>query len=99
MPGAAMKEDPFEFEGNYGELLQVKLAEVISHAPARRTVLVIRKVLENLVLAERLAAKRGPEISDVDRRLMLQHDYGDVQAEVDRALAEFIGSILSAEGG
>jgi hypothetical protein len=91
--------DPFTFEGNYGDLLQVKLAEVIAMVPSRSIVLVIRKTLENLVLAERLSAARGVEITDLDRYYMLQHDYAGVQAEVDRALGEFIGSILSAEGG
>ena len=91
--------DPFAFEGNYSDILQVKLAEVIAQAPSQRTVLVIRKVLENLVLAERLAVSRGFEITGHDRHEIMQQDHDGIQAEVDRALGIFIGSILSAEGG
>jgi hypothetical protein len=94
-----MNFDPFAAPENYGEYNQVKLAEVIVHAPTQRTVQVIRKILEHLVLAERLAAARGPEITDADRRAMMQQDHDAINDEVDRALGVFIGSILSAEGG
>ena len=92
-------QDPFAFEGSYEKFVQDKMAEVITHTPARRTVLVIRKALENLVLAERLAASKGIEISERDKRQLIQRDYVSIQEEVDRAMGEFIGSILSAEGG
>jgi hypothetical protein len=91
--------DPFAFEGSYHDLLKIKLTEVLANAPPQRSFLVIRKVLENLILAERIAASRGAEINDRDRYITMQQDYDGIQAEVDRAMGEFIGSILSAEGG
>jgi hypothetical protein len=94
-----MNFDPFAAPDHYGEYNLIKLAEVIVHAPPQRTVQVIRKMLEHLVLAERLVAARGPDISDSDRRAMMQSDHAAINDEVDRAMGEFIGSILSAEGG
>jgi hypothetical protein len=94
-----MNFDPFASPDHYGEYNQVKLAEVIVHSPTQRTVQVIRKMLEHLVLAERLVASRGPEITDADRRALMQQDHDSIRDEVDRAMGEFIGSILSAEGG
>jgi len=94
-----MSQDPFDISGNYGESAQVTLEQVISNAPPRRTGLVIRKVLENLVLTERVAREKGIEISEHDKRRLMQREYPDVQAEVDRAVGEFIGSIVSVEGG
>ncbi len=94
-----MTIDPFALSSNFSESVQVQLEQVIAHAPVKRTSLVIRKVLENLVLAERIALEKGIEIDPRDKRLLLQRDFPEIQAEVDRALGEFIGSILSAEGG
>lgn len=94
-----MSIDSFEIPDSLGETIQVKLEQVITNAPPQRTSLVIRKVMENLVLAERVAQQHGIEIEGRAKRAILQKDYTEVQAEVDRALSEFIGSILSAEGG
>jgi hypothetical protein len=94
-----VNHDPFDISADYGAQAQVRLEEVISQASPRRTGLVIRKVLENLVLAERAAHEKGFEITDSDRRRIMQSQYPEVQAEVDRAVGVFIGSIVSAEGG
>ncbi len=94
-----MNFDPFDLNANYGAHAQVRLEEVISQASPNRTGLVIRRVLENLVLAERVAREKGFEISEMDKRRIMQKDFPDIQAEVDRAVGEFIGSIVSAEGG
>lgn len=94
-----MHDDPFEISANYGEYAQARLEQVIATAPARRTGLVIRKLLEDLVLAERIARDHGVEINDREKRQIMHREHDDVQAEVDRAVGEFIGSIVSAEGG
>ncbi len=60
---------------------------------------VIRKVLENLVLTERLAEAGGTDVGDTAKREFLQKEHDSVQDEVNRAVGEFIGSILSREGG
>ncbi|RJP79933.1 MAG: hypothetical protein C4524_04420 [Candidatus Zixiibacteriota bacterium] len=94
-----MSIDPFDFSGNQSDMIQAKLEQVLTHAPARRAGLVVRRVLENLVLAERLAMEQGAEIDDDGRRRLMQQHYPEVQAEVDRAVVKFIGAIVSAEGG
>jgi hypothetical protein len=94
-----MTYDPFEIGENYGEQIQAKLKEVIVNAPPERTALVIRKVLENLVLAEQIARENGLDISDREKRVLLERRYPEIQQEVDRGIGIFIGSVLSAEGG
>ncbi len=94
-----MSFDPFVISENYGEQLQAKLKEVIENAPPQRTALVIRKVLENLVLAERIALENGVEVTDREKRALLERRYPEIQQEVDRGIGIFIGSVLSAEGG
>ena len=91
--------DPFESVDNYGELVQVKLEHVIEQAPAKVIAKVIRRVVENLVIAERIAAEKGAEILDEDRRRILETEYPEIQKEVDRGIGGMIGSILSREGG
>lgn len=94
-----MNFDPFEIGENYGERIQAKLQEVIMHAPPERTALVIRKVLENLVLAEQIALENGLEVTDREKRMLLERRYPEIQQEVDRGIGIFIGSVLSVEGG
>ena len=94
-----MSFDPFQLTDNYGDQVQVKLEEVIQTASPVLTAKVIRKVLENLVIVERVAREKRCEIGDMDRRRLMEREYPDVQAEVDRAVGEFISSIVSCEGG
>ncbi len=94
-----MPSDIFEISDNYGEFIQVKLEEVIQHSPPKRTALVVRKVLENLVLTERMAQEQGAEIHETHKQRMIRKDFPEIQAEVDRAIIKFIGAIVSAEGG
>jgi hypothetical protein len=94
-----MSIDPFASAEDYESVIQVKLEDIIANTPAHRVGLVIRKVLENLVLAERMALENGLDISDRDRQRLMRRDYPEIQAEVDRAIGVFIGSIVSAEGG
>lgn len=93
------KLDPFGTADDYGQMVQVKLEQVIEQAPPQIIAKVIRRVVENLVIAERIAAEKGFDISDQDRRKIVERDYPEIQAEVDRALGGVIGSILSREGG
>lgn len=92
-------DDPFAMNGHYGDLVQSKLEEVISGAPPRRIALVIKSILENLVLTERIAEQRGVHVSDADKGQLLEKELPEIQAEVDRAVGIFIGSVVSAEGG
>ncbi|MCX6639944.1 MAG: hypothetical protein NTW14_05610 [bacterium] len=94
-----MVKDPFALSDNYGDIVKGKLEEVLSTAPSIVLAKVIRRVLENLVLTERLAAQSGVEIGGREKQQLMQKDYPDIQAEVDRAVGEFIGSIVSREGG
>jgi hypothetical protein len=91
--------DPFETNDNYGQMVQVKLEQVIEQAPPQIIAKIMRRVVENLVIAERIAAKKGFDIVDQDRHKIVERDYPEIQAEVDRALGGVIGSILSREGG
>ncbi|MFH1863051.1 MAG: hypothetical protein ABH878_09615 [bacterium] len=94
-----MIDDPFDIGSNYQVLVQTKLEQVLSIAPPQRTALVIRRVVENLILTERIALQQGVEINEAAKKELIQREYNDVQQEVDRALGGFIGSIVSAEGG
>ena len=94
-----MSFDSFQLTDNYGDQVQVKLEEVIQTASPVLTAKVIRKVLENLVIVERVVREKRCEIGDMDRRRLMEREYPDVQAEVDRAVGEFISSIVSREGG
>lgn len=94
-----MKTDPFELSGNYGDLVQAKLEDLIKTAHPAQIGKVIRKVLENLVITERLARSSGIDIDGKAKRQLMHREYPDIQAETDRAVGEFIGSILSREGG
>ena len=94
-----MSDDPFAMSGDYGDLVQAKLQDVLQNTPSQKIGQVIRKVIENLVLTERIALDKGIDIGALEKREIMQRDYEDIQSEVDRALGEFIGSILSAEGG
>ncbi len=91
--------DPFDHSGEYGELVKEKLEDVIKSTSPVLIAKVIRKVLENLVITERLAEAGKIEISDEAKRRIMQKDYREIQAEVDRASAEFVASIVSREGG
>ena len=94
-----MINDPFALSDNYGDLVKGKLEEVLMTAPPAIVAKVIRRVLENLVLTERLAMESGVEVGGKEKQILMQKDYPDIQAEVDRAVGEFIGSIVSREGG
>ena len=94
-----MSIDPFELSNNYGDHVQVKLEEVIQTASPVLIAGLIRRVLENLVITERLAREQGFDIDDTDKRRLIESEYPDVQAEVDRAVGEFISSVVSREGG
>lgn len=94
-----MVSDPFELSGNYGELAQAKLEDLIKTISPAQVASVIRKVLENLVITERVARSKGIDVEDRDKRELMHREYPEIQAEVDRAVGEFIGSILSREGG
>lgn len=93
-----MTIDPFEIGDNYSDQVQVKLTDVIKTASPVLIAKVVRKALESLVLAERVARNKGIEITELDKRALMERDYPDVQAEVDRAVGQFIGSIVSREG-
>ena len=97
--GRSSAFDPFEYNGNYSDLAQAKLEDVIKSASPPLIAGVIRKVLENLVITERLAQAKGIEIEEKDKRQLLHKEYPDIQAEVDRAVGEFVASIVSREGG
>ncbi len=94
-----MSIDPFETGDNYGEMVQTKLEHVLSESSPILVGKVIRKVIENLVITERIVQAKGQEITDSDKRAIVEQEYPDIQAEVDRAMGEFIGTILSREGG
>lgn len=89
---------PFDNSGDYSELVKEKLEDVIRTASPILTARVIRKVLENLVITEHLAESCGVEITSEAKRRLIEKDYQEIQAEVDRAAAEFIASIVSREG-
>ena len=94
--------DPFEsfkHSGDYGSLVHAKLEDVITNGTPSLTASVIRKVLENLIITEWLAEAGGVDIGDQAKRTLVQKEYQSIQEELDRAVGEFIGSILSREGG
>ncbi len=93
-----MSIDPFEAGDNYGEMVRTKLEHVLAESSPVLVGKVIRKVIENLVITERIVQAKGLEINDKDKRAIVEQEYPDIQAEVDRALGEFIGTILSREG-
>ena len=94
-----MLNDPFETGENYKVMVQAKLEQVLSESSPVLVGKIIRKVLENLILTERVARMKDLEISEMDKRAVIEKEYPDIQEEVDRALGEFIGTILSREGG
>jgi hypothetical protein len=94
--------DPFEsydYKREYQSLVQEKLEHILETVKPSLIASVIRKVLENLVLTERLAEAGGTDVGDTAKRKFLQKEHDSVQDEVNRAVGEFIGSILSREGG
>ncbi len=94
-----MTLDPFEIGDNYGEMVQQKLIHVLKESSPEVVGKIIRRVLEELVITERIAREKGVDIDDHDRRKIVEKEYPDIQEEVDRAMGGFIGSILSREGG
>ncbi|MBU0518734.1 hypothetical protein KKA00_08245 [bacterium] len=94
-----MTLDPFEHSDNYRDMIEVKLEQVLQEYPAAVISKVIRKVIENLVITERVAEAKGFQITDQDKRNLIERDYEDIQAEVDRAMGGMLGSIISREGG
>ena len=95
-------QDPFDTYDNnrdYRVLVQEKLEHVLQTGTPSLISSVIRKVLENLILTERLAEAGGTDVGDAAKREYLEREHDSVQDEVNRAMGEFIGSILSREGG
>jgi hypothetical protein len=92
-------DDPFAISDNYGDLIKGKLEQILTSAPPETIARVIRRVMENLVLTEHLAIQHGIEVSGHEKHKLMQQNYPEIQAEVDRAVGEFIGSIVSREGG
>ncbi|TKJ39041.1 hypothetical protein CEE37_11495 [candidate division LCP-89 bacterium B3_LCP] len=95
-------KDPFESfadSGDYGKLVKDKLEHVLMEKTPQQLAPVIRKVIENLVITERLAEAAGLSIEDSAKNEILQKEYADIQSEVDRAVGVFVGSLLSCEGG
>lgn len=91
--------ESFEHSGDYGALVHAKLEDVIKNGTPSLTASVIRKVLENLIITELLAESGGVDIGDLAKRSLVQKEHQSIQEELDRAVGEFIGSILSREGG
>jgi len=94
-----MSFDPFEHSDNYRDMIEAKLEHVLKEYPASAISKVIRKVVENLVLVERVAEAKGIQITDEDKRNLIERDYEEIQDEVDRAIGGMLGSIISREGG
>lgn len=93
-----MSIDPFEMHDDYSNSVHAKLEDILQHYQPSVVVSVIRKIVENLVITERLVQKKGIHIEEIEKRRLLEREFPDIQAEVDRALGGVIGSILSREG-
>ncbi len=94
-----MNTDPFELNDDYGMMVQEKLEHVLENYSPQAVARVIRKVVENLVITERIISQRGIQIEESERKRLVEREHPQIQAEVDRALGGLIGSILSREGG
>jgi hypothetical protein len=94
-----MNNDPFEMGDDYGMMVQEKLEHVLENYSPQAVARVIRKVVENLVITERIINRRGIHIEESEIRRLVEKEHPEIQAEVDRALGGLIGSILSREGG
>lgn len=91
--------ESFDHSGDYGSLVQAKLEDIIENGTPSLIASVIRKVLENMIITERLAEAGDVDIGDNAKRCLMEKEHQSIQEELDRAVGEFIGSILSREGG